>query len=145
MAATTFRQNVRAGLYQLGVAWLAEGSNSQLVREVKDHRPPVFDPPILFVGNFVETINHSGQVRQRSFDAELVLVRATYDNAETMRLTDVAADSLEDYLSAHWHGLTANTLQEPVASADGAINDGSGVPFLATTFTVRAIIQEGRP
>jgi hypothetical protein len=141
---TTFRQNLRSGLYQLLTGWLAEGSNSALVRQVYDHRPPTFDPPVAFVGSFVETVNHSGQVRQRQVDAQVVVIRASYDNAEQLRLSDVVLDSLEDYLSARWHGLTALTLQEPVSSVDQPMEIG-GVPYFATVLTVRGMIQEGRP
>lgn len=142
--ATTFRQDLRNGLKQLLDGWLAVGSNSQLVRQVYDHRPPAFDPPIAFVGTFVEAINHSGQVRQREVTAEVVIVRASYDNAEQLRLSDVVVDSLEDYLSARWHGINAKSLQEPTTTTDTAIEIG-GVPYFATTITVRAMIPEGRP
>lgn len=140
---TLFRQNLRSGLYQLLSAWALEGSNANLVRQIHDHRPPKFDPPEAFIGDFVEEINHSGQVRQRTFTAQVIVVRASFDNAEQLRYSDVVVDSIEDYLSARWHGLTALTLQEPIGTVDSAIEIG-GVPYFATTINVRAMIQEGR-
>lgn len=141
---TLFRQNLRSGLFQLLSAWHAVGSNALLVRQVHDHRPPKFDPPEAFIGDFVEELSVSGHVLQRNYTATVEVVAASFDNQEQLRLHDVIVDSLVEYLTARWHGVTANSLQEPATIADIAVDIG-GVPYYVTRITIKGFEGTGRP
>lgn len=140
---TTFRQNVRSGIYNLLVGWKAVGSNSALVMDVFDHQPPAFNPPLVFVGSIFEAVSHDAGTRIRDVEARVVVVRGTYDNAEQLRLADVVIDSLLDLFSANPHGITADTLLEPIATLDADLEIG-GVSYLTTAFRLTGRIQEGR-
>ena len=119
---TTARQDVRAGLYALLVAFQA--ANPTLLFSVFRSRPgaPGVELPGAFVGNLNEpSIIHTSGTRQRNFAPEIVVFDSfAPSNEEQAARLDIVIDALLDYLTAN-PGAIAHSI---LALNQASITDG---------------------
>jgi hypothetical protein len=118
---TTARQDVRAGLYALLVAFQA--ANPTLLFSVFRARPgaPGVELPGAFVGNLNEQFTHTAGTRQRNFSPEIVIFDSfAPSNEEQAARIDLVQDALMDYLTANPNAVAHSIL----ALNNGTSTDG---------------------
>ena len=145
--ATTFRQDLRAGLVTMMDAFIA--ANPTLCRRSEPVRPPsiVGDLPIIFVDRLGETATYDVQLRRRTASPEILVVSQMADNGETVASHDVLVDTLYDHFQSYTH-LVSNTSWDrlTVDDEDFSVDADTGTRhFYATRFTFEnVLIIEGR-
>jgi hypothetical protein len=146
--ATTFRQDITAGLVTILDAFVT--ANPTLLRRTELAEPPsvMGDLPIAFVSNRPERIHHDSGIRQRTMSPSVLVVSNITDNIETVVRHDVLVDKLLDHFTTYPH-IASNTVWEDMTVADEAYDvaeaDGSVRQFYATRFTFEDVtVQEGR-
>jgi len=146
--ATTFRQDVTAGLVTILDAFIA--ANPTILRRSERAQPPsvMGDLPLAFVDGRPERIRHDSGTRERVMSPSIVVVSSIGDNVETVVRHDVLVDLLVDHFTANphvmpvtiWDEMTVDDEDYPVLSESGKVDH-----FYATRFTfVNLSIMEGR-
>jgi hypothetical protein len=139
---TTFRVDTRTALYAL----LQTFNSAQAgLRQVYKARPPDFGScPCAYVGGITEPqIRHDSGTRQRTIEANVVLVDELTDNEESAGRLDLLTDALLDALTAAPHAAGAQTVISPVR-IDTAELDVGGVFYAANVIVVSGLVLEGR-
>lgn len=135
--ATSARQDIRAGLYNLLVDY--QGAHPNDLRVVAKHRPPSFtETPIAYVGHFPELVTHDSGTRTRRIAPTVVLVSAFTEAVEDN--TDDLVDALHDHFSANprrdpWQGAPWAVVQVDDGELDQPNSAGNPVWYRAVTFT----------
>ncbi len=141
MPPTTFRADMRDGLYAYAVAFKA--ANASLVTgDIYKTRPGALIPVAIYVGSLNEpSITHSAQVRQRTMRASIVIVRNLVDRDGGAEANDDIVDLWVDYVNDNPH--IAGGLMSVSSTQDVELTYGETV-YSATVVTHLAEIQEGR-
>lgn len=145
MPNTTFRQDVTTRLVALSQDFIA--ANPTLVYRVYARRPGGFtgDLPCIYVGAHNENIRHTSGLRQRTMEPQLVLVgKPTGSEDEIADEMDTLVDEFLDYLTAHPHAISSNTVMSPsnVRDTELVLDD---VTYPAAVITLgETIALEGR-
>jgi hypothetical protein len=143
MTTTTFRQDMRAGLY----AWLGGFKTTQgsAVDTIHKRRPKSLTPPCIYMGSLSEPqiVQGEGNIRTRYMTPQVVLVERLIDVDESAELMDPLVDAFIDYATANPH-IGDFAVIEPVSAMDIELDYGGGAVYSATVVTLRAQTQEGR-
>lgn len=145
MPNTTFRRDVTNRLVDLGNDF--KSANPTLVYRVYPRRPPGFtgDLPAIYVGTHNENIRHTAGLRIRTMEPQLVLVgKPTGSETEISDEMDTLVDEFLDYLTAHPHAISSNTVTSPTSVRDVEL-ELDDVIYPAAVITLgETIAQEGR-
>lgn len=141
--ATSFRSDVRAGMYDLLAGFLA--ANPTMLNSAHRARPRSFgDRPLGFVGPLPETIVHTAGTRIRTMAPTVVLVWAWDDEQEIADIRDDVIDAFLDYATARPHAVSNSTVTSPTAVEDVEL-DMDGAPYPASIVTFgETLTMEGR-
>ena len=145
MPTTTFRRDVTVRLVALGNDF--KSSNPTLLLRVYHRRPLGFtgDLPAMFVGTHNENIRHTGGLRIRTMEPQIVLVgNPTGSEEEVADEMDTLVDTFLDYLTVHPHAISSNTVMSPSQIRDVEL-EMDNVTYPAAVITLgETIAQEGR-
>jgi len=142
--ATSFRSDVRAQLYALGLAFAT--ANPTLLKRFYSVRPGAFNELRCgYIGPLSETVTHSAGIRRRTMSPQIVLVDHLREPAsETADALDDLVDAFLDYVTARPHAISNTTLTSVTAIEDIEL-DGEVTSYPAVILTLgETIIQEGR-
>src|SRR5687767_5753174 len=111
MATTTFRRDSTNNLAALAEDF--KNANPTLLLRVYKRRPTGFTPdlPAMYVGSKNENIRHTGGLRIRTMEPQLVLVgNPTGAPEEIADEVDTLVDYFLDYVTEHPHAISSNTV-----------------------------------
>lgn len=142
--ATTFRSDVRAGMYGLASGFATASPSFTLA--AYRYRPASFgNRPLVFVGPISETIIHTQGTRQRTMTPSLVFVWASSAAPEDLADDrDVVIDAFLDYATARPHAVSDTTVTSPTGVEDVELElDGAFYPASIVSFG-ETLALEGR-
>lgn len=142
--ATSFRSDVRGGLYTLLTGF--QTANPTLIEHTYRRRPGSFpDKRTGYVGSMNESIRHDSGIRQRTMVPTVVLVlKLSEPSSETADAMDDLVDAFLDYCSARPHAISDNTVTAPTSVEDVELEaEGAFYPAVVVSFG-DTVIQEGR-
>ena len=141
---TTFRSDVRGGLYALLMGF--QTANPTMLHHTYRRRPGSFPDKFSgFVGSMPETVAHDSGTRRRTMSPTVVLVgRLTEPSHEMADALDDLVDAFLDYCTANPRAAGNDTLIAVTAIEDVELDEG-GTNRPAVVFTFGdTYIQEGR-
>lgn len=145
MTTTTFRRDVTDRLAALAEDFRNE--NPTLLLRVYKRRPTGFTPdlPAMYIGSRNEAIRHTGGLRIRTMEPQLVLVgNPTGAPDEIADEVDTLVDYFLDYVTVHPHAISSNTVTQVTTIRDVEL-EVDDVIYPAAVLTLgETIAQEGR-
>ena len=142
MAASTFRQQLRAGCFSVLSTY--QVANPSQLAHVYDHRPAKYMTPLGFVDNIVtETMVHDSGTRTRTLTARVLLVNKLISNDQAADEQDTLTDGVVDAFTAAPRAASSSSLIEPVGVEADTL-EWDGALYAASVILVRGIEQVGR-
>ena len=144
MPQTTFRRDVREGLFSAGEDF--RSINPTILLKTVHRRPTGFtgDLPQMYIGSLNETDVHDAGTRSRDIEAQTVIVgNPTGSEEEISDEIDTIVDYWIEYLTLHPRAAGSNYLIEPRTVRDVEL-EVDNVPYPAAVVTVLCRALEGR-
>lgn len=141
---TTFRADVRAGIYGL-VSGFAS-ANPSFGLSAYRYRPTSFgDRPLVFVASLNESMTHDASLRQRTMTPTAVFLWAPSEASDELADDrDDVIDAFLDYASARPHAISNQTVTSPTSVEDVELElDGAFYPASIVSFG-QTLALEGR-
>jgi hypothetical protein len=113
---TPFRTNLRAAAVTMLEAYAADAT---IKLQVYRARPRSVLPPCAFLDRVSETIEYFGpQIRQRTPQAEVVVLHGLFDSGDAVDQADAFADGFLEWVTDNVHAAGANTTVGAVSIED---------------------------
>ena len=142
MSATTFRNDIAAGIYAV-LNTYATANPDRLQRAYRARPTGLPDLPAAFIDSRPERVTHGESIRTRTMAPTVVVVRNASDNLEDAEAFDILVDALVDAFTASPQFATG-TIWDEMTVADEEYPVGDYL-LPAVRFTFGDItIMEGR-
>lgn len=110
---------LEASLRAAAVTLLTDyAADAKTALQVYPARPRSIYPPTAFVDAMREQIAYTGQLRQRTPFADVIVIHGLFDSAEAANQRDAFIDGFLDWTTARPHAATANSVVGVTAIED---------------------------
>lgn len=143
---TGFRQEARAALVALVASFRA--ANPTIVRTVLGSKPRNLnlDPPIFYIGQMNERVEHANGVRTRTIEGfSAYLLDTSPAPEEFSERLAFAVDALTDLFTGGVHTISGRSIFQHTATLDTEVGDGTNVILPGVEFQFgMTVVAEGR-